>query len=544
MKYYHSTTRGIMGVAEDDVTYARLAQPVAINTLIEPAHGAENLHAVYATAPGQRGVGFLAAFKAGALHTASIKLRLGSASAIRLEVHGQATRMHKAVVTIASDGSILSQAEEVNGVEIDLCADGTMDIRMSFVPFRSMIEWFYAFAVEERCEAESEADEILFAIGAFRLRANPAPLKFRSMAHESASIRGGVIVACQNLIVLRNYVHVQFEIHKPGAKLAGLDLVSAHPVAHAQWWTWSTPLTKMRGTPASPSAVRLKAQKPSAPVPSPALIDLLGFDFAHEGHVITLLCADLLDFSRMNVEESDKACQIEILAHFDDGSSHAIDVLGQLRDYGDEDPWIPLVEHHLESLTHMKNESMPFLEAGARGIASVQMRQLVSAAGWRYLGLDILPHENVDIVGDAHRMGPAVANGSVAAVYSSEVMEHLVSPVDFVLECNRILAEGGLFIARMPTIWPLHAEPWDFWRISQHGWQGLLNRSSGFEIIDICEFGQTSVVPSSPVWSGASRMAQDPAPLLSGVIARKIGQPQPQSRHWSADIAFGQYDHA
>ncbi|WP_296712521.1 methyltransferase domain-containing protein [Rhodoblastus sp.] len=417
-----------------------------------------------------------------------------------------------------------------------------MDIRMSFVPFRSLVEWFYVFAVEERCEPENETDEVLFSIGAFRLLANPAPLKFRSMAHASASIGGGVIVACQNLVVLRNYIHVQFEIHKPGAKLAGLDLISVHPVAHAQWWTWSPPLTRMRGTPASPDAVRLKAQKPSAPVPSPALIDVLGFDFAHEGHAITLLFADLLDFSRMNVEESDKVCQIEILAHFDDGSSHAIDVLRQLANTSDEDPWIPLVERHLESVTLLKNESMPFLEAGARGTASVQMRRLVSASGWRYLGLDILAHENVDIVGDAHRMGPGVADGSVAAVYSSEVMEHLVSPIDFIRECNRVLAEGGLFIARVPTIWPLHAEPWDFWRISQHGWQGLLNRGTGFEIIDVCEFGQASVVPSSPVWSGASRMTQDPAPLLSGVIARKIGQPL--SSHWSTDVAFGHYDHA
>jgi hypothetical protein len=66
-------------------------------------------------------------------------------------------------------------------------------------------------------------------------------------------------------------------------------------------------------------------------VASPALIDLLGFDFAHEGHTTALLFAELLDFSRMNVGESDKACQIEILAHFDDGFSHAIDVLRRQR---------------------------------------------------------------------------------------------------------------------------------------------------------------------------------------------------------------------
>ena len=106
--------------------------------------------------------------------------------------------------------------------------------------------------------------------------------------------------------------------------------------------------------------------------------------------------------------------------------------------------------------------------------------------------MDISAHENVDVVGDAHDLGAAVADGSVAAVYSSEVMEHLVSPLHFVLEANRLLNEGGLFIARAPTTWPLHAEPWDFWRFSHHGWQGLLNAGTGFEILDICEFGEAS----------------------------------------------------
>ena len=123
-------------------------------------------------------------------------------------------------------------------------------------------------------------------------------------------------------------------------------------------------------------------------------------------------------------------------------------------------------------------------------------------------------------------------------------MEHLVSPLHFVLEANRVLAEGGIFVARAPTTWPLHAEPWDFWRFSQHGWQGLLNAGTGFEILDICEFGESSIVPMVPAWSGGVLMATSPAPLFTGVVARKIGPASRLDRPWSSALGWGQYDPA
>ncbi|WP_010139605.1 methyltransferase domain-containing protein [Oceanicola sp. S124] len=164
---------------------------------------------------------------------------------------------------------------------------------------------------------------------------------------------------------------------------------------------------------------------------------------------------------------------------------------------------------------------------------------------WRYLGLDYKADANVDLTGDAHHLTRSLGPGTVDLVYSSEVMEHLLSPLRFVFEANRVLVRGGLFIARMPTIWPLHAEPWDFWRITSHGWPSLLNAETGFEILDRCEVGQTTVVPLlARADNGRMSMPGSPAPMLTVVVARKLAEVGRDSSGRPEGLAAGDYDHA
>ena len=475
MQFYRSPARRPLRDAADETLLDQLGEPAGVNVRVI-AH--DGVHEAHPSSSGLRGLGFLVAFKAGVLHTVEMTIRPGTARRLRFEVHGRATRMQKGVATIAVDGSLVSAAEEITDIESHPEADGSVRVTMGFVPFRSLVEWFYVFSADDEADVAGAA---LFGVAGFKVYQAQTPPRFRSMAHLQATNHAGILYAVQNLIVLRNYVHLQIEVHKPGARLTGLDARCPFKVAHAQWWTWD-PGHGMTGVLRhEDGTVPLVARKPGTPVPSPALMDLFGAPFAHQGHAITLLLADLPDFASMGVEAADRVRQIIVCARFDDGTSREIDVAGYFSK-GESNPWIDLTLQHLAALAMEQGKKLPFLEMGARGVASLEMRQTVSAAGWRYLGVDILAQANVDIVADAHDLGAAVAAGSVAAVYSSEVMEHLLSPIHFVVEANRVLAEGGLFIARAPTTWPLHAEPWDFWRFSQHGWQGLLNANTGFEI--------------------------------------------------------------
>src|SRR5438105_2741824 len=108
MQYFRSPGRRPSRNAANELLVDRLGDPAGINARLAFASAGEAHCDVYPTGPGLQGLSFPMAVKAGALHTACFKILPGSAPRLRLEVHGRATRMQKAVATIGADGSIVS----------------------------------------------------------------------------------------------------------------------------------------------------------------------------------------------------------------------------------------------------------------------------------------------------------------------------------------------------------------------------------------------------------------------------------------------------
>src|SRR5579884_534322 len=116
-------------------------------------------------------------------------------------------------------------------------------------------------------------------------------------------------------------------------------------------------------------------------------------------------------------------------------------------------------------------------------------------AGSKYLGVDIVPGPNVDLVCDAHSLSTQVAHESVDAVFSISTMEHLAMPWKVVLELGKVLKRGGLAFFATHQSWPLHDEPHDYWRFSSHTWPVLLNEETGFALLDVAMGLPGSVLP-------------------------------------------------
>ena len=118
------------------------------------------------------------------------------------------------------------------------------------------------------------------------------------------------------------------------------------------------------------------------------------------------------------------------------------------------------------------------LELGARGSrADPRLR-----GDGEYVGFDIHPGPNVDVVGDVHELSRLVT-GAFDAVYAISTFEHLAMPWKAILEINAVLAEGGLLFVATHQSWPPHELPWDFWRYSPAAFQALLTPHTGFEIL-------------------------------------------------------------
>ena len=177
------------------------------------------------------------------------------------------------------------------------------------------------------------------------------------------------------------------------------------------------------------------------------------------------------------------------------------------------------------------------LELGARG-SQVDPRLRGFS---EYVGFDIHPGPNVDVVGDVHSLSQLVS-GQFDAVYSISTFEHLAMPWKAVLEINAVLAEGGLLFAATHQSWPPHELPWDFWRYSPAAFQVLLNRHTGFEILR-AESGLPAIIVPMVRDVGTREVHRSPASLGVSVLARKLSAPRPDLR-WdltAADVVASEY---
>ena len=93
--------------------------------------------------------------------------------------------------------------------------------------------------------------------------------------------------------------------------------------------------------------------------------------------------------------------------------------------------------------------------------------------------MDLGPFPGVDVVGDAVRL-PFLA-GSLDAVITQGVLEHVRHPEKAAAEIYRVLRPGGLTYHEVPFIQGYHADPTDFQRFTLDGVAALFD---GFEVVE------------------------------------------------------------
>jgi SAM-dependent methyltransferase len=70
------------------------------------------------------------------------------------------------------------------------------------------------------------------------------------------------------------------------------------------------------------------------------------------------------------------------------------------------------------------------------------------------------------------------------SVVTNQVLEHVFTPDDFLLEINRVLKPGGKLYLTVPFLWDEHEQPFDYARYSSFGITTLLEKN-GFSIISL-----------------------------------------------------------
>ncbi|TBO42182.1 class I SAM-dependent methyltransferase [Pedobacter kyonggii] len=101
-----------------------------------------------------------------------------------------------------------------------------------------------------------------------------------------------------------------------------------------------------------------------------------------------------------------------------------------------------------------------------------------------YIGVDVIQssENKVDFLCPANNI-PLESN-QFETIISTQTIEHVEDHQGLINEAYRLLKSNGIFIISGPMYWPLHEEPYDFFRFTKHGFRYLLEKS-GFEIVEI-----------------------------------------------------------
>lgn len=130
-----------------------------------------------------------------------------------------------------------------------------------------------------------------------------------------------------------------------------------------------------------------------------------------------------------------------------------------------------------------------------------------------WINLDIRPHANCEVVGDAHCL--PFRDESIDAIHSVSVFEHLRHPFRVASEVTRVLRPGGTMICDVPFAYPIHGSPYDFFRYTPDGLKSIFD---GLDTIEVC----ASLGPCATLALFTERIADALLPGKAGFPLRWI----------------------
>lgn len=191
-----------------------------------------------------------------------------------------------------------------------------------------------------------------------------------------------------------------------------------------------------------------------------------------------------------------------------------------------------------EFIQKVNDERLHVLEIGSRIVSpgSSSKRSLFPNAA-SYTGFDYYPDANTDVVGDAHQLSKYFGDRKFDAIFSISVFEHLAMPWVVAQEINRVLEVGGITFHGTHNAWPIHEQPWDFWRFSDEALKVLFSPAIGFETIKAGYFEPVRIYFAE----SRSGTGQETVPTVDAfggvaILSRKVANGNPNRFCWNATV--------
>jgi len=128
-------------------------------------------------------------------------------------------------------------------------------------------------------------------------------------------------------------------------------------------------------------------------------------------------------------------------------------------------------------------ENVKILEIGSREVTGGRNRNKLLKA--QYVGFDYYAGNNVDVVGDAHKLSTYFkADDKFDIIFSSACFEHFAMPWIVAVEIAKMLKVGGVVLIETHFSFSSHERPWHFFQFSDMALKCLFNKELGFECIE------------------------------------------------------------
>lgn len=167
------------------------------------------------------------------------------------------------------------------------------------------------------------------------------------------------------------------------------------------------------------------------------------------------------------------------------------------------------------------------------GCGRQPFRTQLEALGLAYTGLDTQQNEDgsVHVVSPIDGPLPAelVTRGPFGLILCTEVLEHVAGWDAALCNMRSLLAPGGRAILTCPHVFPLHEEPYDFWRPTTHALRHRCE-AAGLRVVELKRLGSGLDVLGT-VLGGMSIKRSKALPGL-------VGAPLAQAARWTRDLAF------
>lgn len=152
---------------------------------------------------------------------------------------------------------------------------------------------------------------------------------------------------------------------------------------------------------------------------------------------------------------------------------------------------------------------LTILDVGSASIeGALSYKDVFTSPSWRYIGLDMSPGPNVDLVPSHPYHWYEIEDGTIDVVVSGQAFEHIEWPWLTIREIARVLRVNGIAAITAPSSGSVHRFPKDCWRFYPDGLPALA--AYGGLLVVETHWDNTYAFPENAMWGDAFAILQTP----------------------------------